>query len=206
MSFPGPPLRTSLPPWPSMVSLPPSPQSTSRCGVPTRTSTPGVPVTVQAVLTGAACPRATANSATMANSAAIVFIRFSRSGLTGAGFIGTLGHGGIPRSGDSPSEGLFRPGGDAHVRLAVAAFLAERDLTCPVLPRPRDLGVVPLELVEEDLEAGALELLLELLVRFLDVAVEVALDDLGRALGALLRVRELVLFDLGEARRQLRRV
>jgi EAL domain-containing protein (putative c-di-GMP-specific phosphodiesterase class I) len=59
---------------------------------------------------------------------------------------------------------------------------------------------VLLELVEEDREADAFQLLLELLVRLRDVAVEVALDDLGRALRRLPRVRELVALDLREAR------
>src|SRR6188472_3995042 len=42
-------------------------------------------------------------------------------------------------------------------------------------------------------------------MRLLDVAVEVALDDLRRSDFCLLRVYELVLLDLREARRQLRR-
>ena len=89
--------------------------------------------------------------------------------------------------------------------VVVAALLAQRDLTGAALPLPRDLGVVLLELVEEDLVAGALELPLELVVRIFHVTVEVALDDLGRAVGPLLREHELVRLDLREARRQLRR-
>src|SRR5947208_3281893 len=61
------------------------------------------------------------------------------------------------------------------------------------------------ELVEEDLVAGRLELLLVLVVRVRDRAVEVALDDVGRALAALLRIRDLLGLDLREARRELQR-
>src|SRR3954467_14119731 len=94
---------------------------------------------------------------------------------------------------------LCSPVCDVDVRLVgVAAFLTQRDLSRSPLALPRDLRVVLLELVEEDGVAGALELLLELVVRLLHVAVEVALDHVRRALCRLFRVRELVLLDVRE--------
>src|SRR5262249_30619720 len=59
-----------------------------------------------------------------------------------------------------------------------AAFLAHRDLTSATLALPGQLGVVRwLEVVEGDRVAGCLQLLLPLVVGFLDAAVEVAVDD-----------------------------
>src|SRR3954466_2087539 len=100
---------------------------------------------------------------------------------------------------------LCSPVRDVDVRLVgVAAVLAQRHLARTPLAVPRDLGSVFLELVEEDVEPGTLELFLELVVRVLDIAVEVALDDVRRALRRLLGVGELVRLNLREARRQFR--
>src|SRR3954468_17454603 len=97
---------------------------------------------------------------------------------------------------------LRSPVRDVDVRLVgVAALLAQRDLTGTPLATPRDLGIVLLELVEEDVVSGARELFLELVVRVLDIAVEIALDDVRRTLRRLLGIGELVLLDLREARR-----
>src|SRR6185312_13427487 len=102
---------------------------------------------------------------------------------------------------------LRRPVGDVDVRLVrFAALFAQRNLTGSAFALPRDLGIMILELVEEDVEAGTLELFLELVVRLFDIAVEVALDHIRRALRGLLRVCELVRLDLREARRQLWRL
>jgi hypothetical protein len=48
--------------------------------------------------------------------------------------------------------------------VVVPALFAQRDLAASALALPRDLGVVVLELVEEDLVARRLELLLVLVV------------------------------------------
>src|SRR5436309_6431708 len=205
MSLPGPPRRMSFPPWPSSVSAPPSPQSTSWPGVPMRMSGPGVPVTVQgARLFGAAWPPRTATSAAIANSAARVLMRFSRSGDMGRHLRFRIGAGRYALSGPQRNRPtgagrsslaavirleLGRAVRDANVHLVVCpALLLDCDLPGSALAAPIHLRVVLIELVMGDLVPGsALQLPLERVVGSLELAVEIAQDDVSRAGGALLR-------------------
>src|SRR5215475_13786655 len=82
---------------------------------------------------------------------------------------------------------LRRPVRDVDVDLVPAAVVSERDLPGPPLARPRHLGVVILQLLEQDLVADRLQLLQVLVVRVLETAVPVALYELRRPFGRLSR-------------------
>ena len=72
---------------------------------------------------------------------------------------------------------------DVHVdTVVVTALVAQRDLARSPFALPRDFGVVLLDLVEQNDVARALEAALVDIVSFLDLAVEVPLDDLRGAL------------------------
>src|SRR4026209_1159997 len=93
---------------------------------------------------------------------------------------------------------------DPDVRaVGLAALLAEANLAASALTLPRDLGVVLLDLVEQNDESDALDGGLELVVRGGNVTLEVTLDDLSRPLRGLLCVRRRV--QGRELRRQVRR-
>src|SRR3954453_23884790 len=97
-----------------------------------------------------------------------------------------------------------RPRRDVDGDVAVVAGRAERDLPfCRAVHRlVRDLGVLLLELVEEDLVLRLLQLVLVLAVDGLELLVAVAVDDVRRPL--VLGLDERHSFELGEAGRETR--
>src|SRR5215217_8146096 len=79
---------------------------------------------------------------------------------------------------------LLRPRRDVDGDVAVVAGGPKCDLAlgCAVLRLVRDLGVVLLELVEQDLVLLLLEAVLVLVVEVLEAPVAVAVDDVRRSL------------------------